>query len=65
MGSIRLQYQYVNCARCQGGSSPLDAALVLTARRKPLNVPKAAIQLTKEIPDETACELFEELTGRP
>jgi hypothetical protein len=28
-------------------------------------VQQAAVQLTKEIPDETACELFEELTGWP
>jgi hypothetical protein len=32
-------------------------------RRKQSDVQKATVQLTKEVPYETACELFEELTG--
>jgi hypothetical protein len=34
-------------------------------RRKPPDVQKAALKLTEEIPYETACELFQELTGLP
>jgi hypothetical protein len=65
VGAIRLQRPYFDCERCQLGSSPLDAALGVTDRRKQPDVQKAAVQLTKEIPYETACELFEELTGLP
>jgi hypothetical protein len=43
----------------------LDEALQVTERRKPPDVQKAAVKLTKEVPDETACELFEALTGLP
>jgi hypothetical protein len=39
--------------------------LALTGRRKQSDVQKAAVKLTKELPYETACELFEELTGLP
>ena len=65
VGAIRLRRPYFYCERCQLGSAPLDAALALTARRKQLDVQKAAVRLTKEVPYETACELFEELTGLP
>jgi hypothetical protein len=43
----------------------LDEALQLTARRKQPDVQKVAVQLTEEVPYETACELFEQLTGLP
>jgi hypothetical protein len=65
VGAIRLRRPYFYCERCQRGSAPLDTALGLTERRKQPDVQKAAVQLTKEIPSETACELFEELTGLP
>ena len=65
VGAIRLRRPYFYCAHCQLGSTPLDAALELTARRKQPDVQKAAVKLTKEVPYETACELFEELTGLP
>lgn len=65
VGAIRLRRPYFYCERCQFATAPLDEALQLTERRKPLDVQKAAVQLTKEIPYETACELFEELTGLP
>jgi Uncharacterised protein family (UPF0236) len=65
VGVIRLRRPYFYCARCQLGSTPLDAALELTERRKQPDVQKAAVQLTKEVPYETACELFTELTGLP
>lgn len=63
VGAIRLQRPYFYCERCQLGTAPLDKALQVTARRKQPDVQKAAVQLTKEVPYETACELFEELTG--
>jgi hypothetical protein len=65
VGVIRLRRPYFYCERCQLGSPPLDAALELTERRKQPDVQKAAVQLTKEVPYETACELFTELTGLP
>lgn len=65
VGAIRLRRPYFYCEPCQCGSTPLDAVLGLTKRRKQPDVQKAAIQLTREVPYETACELFEELTGLP
>jgi hypothetical protein len=65
VGAIRLRRPYFYCLHCQQGSTPLDEALQLTAHRKQLDVQKAAVQLTKEVPFETACELFEQLTGLP
>ncbi len=65
VGAIRLQRPYFYCERCQLGSSPVDEALQLTQRRKQPDVQRATVQLTKEVPYETACELFEELTGLP
>ena len=65
VGAIRLRRPYFYCERCQRGSAPLDEALELTERRKQPDVQKAAVKLTKEVPYETACELFEELTGLP
>jgi hypothetical protein len=64
-GAIRLRRPYVDGEFCQRGSAPLDTALALTGRRQPSDVQKAAVKLTKELPDETACELCEELTGWP
>lgn len=63
VGAMRLQRPYFYCARGQRGSVPLDAVLGLTGRRKPSDVQTAAVQLTQEMPDETACELVEEWTG--
>jgi Uncharacterised protein family (UPF0236) len=65
VGAIRLRRPYFYCESCQRGSAPLDTALALTGRRKQSDVQKAAVTLTKELPYETACELFEELTGLP
>jgi hypothetical protein len=65
VGAIRLRRPYFYCERCQVGTTPLDQALQVTKRRKQPDVQKAAVQLTKEIPYETACELFAELTGLP
>jgi hypothetical protein len=63
VGAIRLRCPYFYCERCQLGTAPLDEVLQLTGRRKQPDVQKAAVQLTKEVPYETACELFQELTG--
>jgi len=65
VGAVRLRRPYFYCEPCQRGSAPLDATLGLTARRKQPDVQKAAVKLTKEVPYESACELFEELTGLP
>ena len=65
VGAIRLRRPYFYCERCQLSTSPLDETLRLTERRKQPDVQKAAVRLTKEVPYETACELFEELTGLP
>jgi hypothetical protein len=43
----------------------LAVVLGLTERRKQPDVPQAVVKLTKEVPYETACELFEALTGLP
>jgi hypothetical protein len=65
VGVIRLRRLYFDGERCQLGNAPLDAALGLTPRRQQPNVQKAAVKLPQELPYETACELFEELTGLP
>ncbi len=65
VGAIRLRRPYFYCEHCRFGSAPLDAVLELAERRKQPDVQKAAVALTKEIPYETACELFEQLTGWP
>jgi hypothetical protein len=64
-GAIRLRRPSFYCLHCQPGPTPLDEALQLTACRKHPDVQKAAVQLTQEVPYETACELFEPLTGLP
>jgi hypothetical protein len=63
VGAIRLRRPYFYCERCQHGTAPLDEVLRLTERRKQPDVQQAAVKLTREVPYETACELFEELTG--
>ena len=65
VGAVRLRRPYFYCLHCHQGTTPLDEALQLTARRQQPDVQKAAVKLTKEVPYETACELFEELTGLP
>jgi hypothetical protein len=56
---------YFYCEPCHLGRAPLDEALPVTEGRKQPDVQKAAVQLTKEVPYETACELFEKMTGVP
>jgi hypothetical protein len=65
VGALRLQRPYFYCERCQLGTTPVDEALQLTERRKQPDVQQAAVKLTKEVPYDTACELFEALTGLP
>jgi hypothetical protein len=65
VGALHLRRPYFYCRHCQQGTTPLDEVLQVTACRKQPDVQKAAVQLTKEVPYETACELFEQLTGLP
>jgi hypothetical protein len=65
VGAVRRRRPYFYCERCRRGSTPLAAALGLTAHRKQPDVQKAAVTLTTKLPDETACERFAELTGLP
>ena len=65
VGAVQLRRPYFYCEPCQRGTTPLDEALQLMERRKQLDVQKAAVKLTTEVPDETACERFAELTGLP
>jgi hypothetical protein len=65
VGVVRLRRPYVYGERCQRGMTPLDEALQLTERRQQPDAQRAAVQVTKAVPDETACELLEELTGLP
>jgi hypothetical protein len=64
-GVLRLRRPYGSCERCPRGNAPLEAAWGLTQRRKPPEVQQAAVTLTQELPYETACALFEALSGRP
>jgi hypothetical protein len=43
----------------------LVEVLQVTARRTQPEVQKAAVQLTKDLPDQTACAMFKELTELP
>lgn len=65
VGAVRLRRPYFDWERWQLGRAPLDARLGLADRRQQPDVQKAVVKLTKEIPSETACELFQELTGLP
>jgi hypothetical protein len=64
-GQIRLRRPDFCCERGPLGTAPLDAALELTDRHKQPDIQQAAVRLTKEVPYETAYELFEELTACP
>jgi hypothetical protein len=64
-GAIRFRRSDFYCDRCQLGTAPLDAALELTDRHRQPDIQQATVRLTKEVPYETACGLFEELTGLP
>ena len=50
VGAIRLRRPYCYCERCQLGTTPLDAVLRLTERRKQPDVQMAAVKVTKELP---------------
>lgn len=63
VGALSLRRPYFYCVHCGKGFYPLDAALDLAPRRKQLDLQKAMVRLTKEVPYETASEVFEELTG--
>ena len=63
VGTVTVSRPYFYCVRCQHGFYPLDQVLGLTKERKQGDVQHAVVQLTKEVPYETACEVFTELTG--
>jgi Uncharacterised protein family (UPF0236) len=63
VGEVHLRRPYFYCERCRQGSYPLDETLGVSARKKQPDVQRAVVRLTKEVPYETACELFAELTG--
>lgn len=65
VGASRLRRPSCYGERCQPGTAPLDEVRQRTGRCKPPDVQKAAVQLTQEVPDATACELVQELTGLP
>jgi hypothetical protein len=65
VGAIQLRRPECSGPPGQLGSAPRDAALELTERCKPPDVPQAAGQLSQDLPYETACELVVELTGLP
>jgi hypothetical protein len=63
VGAISLCRSYFYCLKCRKGFYPLDEALDLAPRRKQLDLQKAMVRLTTEVPYETASELCAELTG--
>jgi hypothetical protein len=65
IGAVRRRRPSCDCEPCQRGTAPLDELLQVTGRRQPPDVQRAAVQLTQEVPYETACARFEVLTGLP
>ena len=65
VGAVQLRRSYFYCLHCQQSTTPWDEARQVTACRKQPDVQQAAVQLPTEVPYETACELFEQLTGLP
>lgn len=63
VGPISLSRPYFYCGTCRKGFSPLDEALDVAPRRKQLDLQRAMVRVTKEVPSETASEWCEELTG--
>jgi len=63
VGEMELNRPYFYCLPCRQGLAPLDRALGLAPGPKHFDVQQAVARLTAEVPYETACELFAELTG--
>jgi hypothetical protein len=63
IGEVELARPYFYCVPCGQGFAPLDAALGVAPGRKQFDVQRAAAKLAAEVPDETAQDLFKELTG--
>jgi len=55
--------QHFYCVTCGQGFLPLDETLLLTPRRKQLELQKAKARLATEVPYETANELFRGLAA--
>jgi hypothetical protein len=65
VGEVEVARPYCYCVPCGYGFAPLEAALGVAPGRKQFALQPAAAKLTAEVPDETARELFAELTGVP
>ncbi len=65
VGAVRLRRPSWYGAHGHRGTTPWDEALQVTERRKPPDVQQAAVPWTTALPDETACERCEGLTGLP
>jgi len=63
VGEVELRRPYFYCGVCGQGFAPLDRALGVAMGHKQFDVQQAVAKLTAEVPYETACELFAELTG--
>lgn len=63
VGRVEVDRPYFSCAPCGRGFFPVDTALGVATGRKQFDLQQAAARLTAEVPDETAQELFVELTG--
>lgn len=63
VGALSLRRPYFYWVSCGKGFYPLDTALDVAPRRKQVELQKALVSLTKEVPYEVASALFEELTG--
>jgi hypothetical protein len=63
VGKGEVARPYCSCVPCGYGFAPLAAPWGLAEGRNQFALPRAAVQLTAEVPYETARELFAELTG--
>jgi len=63
IGKVELARPYFYCVLWGQGFAPLDTALGVAPGRQQFDVPQAAAKLAAEVPDKTAQELFEALTG--
>jgi hypothetical protein len=63
VGPVKLERPYFYCRTCRQGRYPLDEALGVAPGRIQLDVHKAAVKMTTEVPYEEAHTLFHDLTG--
>lgn len=65
VGTFTISRPYFYCIECQQGFYPVDETLALSKRRKQVDIQKAVSDLAKEVPYDTASQLFQNLTGIP